>query len=132
MTQDQHAEQLLSAGGVVYRANGGDIEVIICGRNSPLLWGLPKGTPEAEETREQTALREVNEETGLEVEIEGFIDSIEYSFFSPFDRVRYHKVVLFYLMSANGATFRCTTKSLIQCVGHPSKRHWTTSPTIMR
>ena len=67
-----------------------------------MLWGLPKGTPEAEETREQTALRAVNEETGLEVEIEGFIDSIEYSFFSPFDRVRYHKVVLFYRMSANG------------------------------
>ena len=43
-------------------------------------WTLPKGTPNAGETTEQTALREVAEETGLEVRITGPLDSIEYWF----------------------------------------------------
>ena len=74
----------------------------MCGRNSPPVWGLPKGTPDSGETREQTALREVGEETGLEVHIDGFIDSIDYRFVLLADGVRCHKTVFFYLMSVNG------------------------------
>ena len=76
--------------------------MLLCGRNSPPLWALPKGTPDAGETRERTAIREVNEETGLEIEIDGFIDSIEYWFAGPSDQVRYHKRVYYYLMSVTG------------------------------
>ena len=54
------------------------------------------------ETPEQTAVREVNEETGLEVEIGGRIDSIEYWFVRAAAGVRCHKTVHFYLMSPSG------------------------------
>jgi 8-oxo-dGTP pyrophosphatase MutT (NUDIX family) len=101
--QSTPVRELVSAGGVVYRTTGkGNVEVIICGRSSPPIWGLPKGTPDPSESHKQTALREVNEETGLEVEIEDFIDSIEYWFVSPYEGVRCHKAVHFYLMSATG------------------------------
>ena len=43
-----------------------------------LTWTLPKGTPHAGETIEQTALREVAEETGLQVRITSPFESIEY------------------------------------------------------
>lgn len=64
------------------------------------MWGLPKGTPDPGETLEQTALREVREETGLEVRIVKKIGVIEYWFSR--ERVRYHKFVHYYLMIATG------------------------------
>ena len=62
-------QDLVSAGGIVYRRNGGEPEVVLCGRPAKGLWALPKGTPEPSETLEQTAEREVAEETGLQVRI---------------------------------------------------------------
>ena len=102
MTRKQRVEHLVSAGGVVSRAGENGTEVVLCGRLSPTLWALPKGTPSPGETREQTAVREVGEETGLEVSAERFIGAIEYWFVQPSDGVRCHKRVYFYLMSASG------------------------------
>ena len=95
-------KQLVSAGGVVYRVKNGSVEVIACGRSSPTIWSLPKGTQNPGETCQQTSLREVSEETGLEVEIKQFIDSIDYWFVRSAGGLRYHKVVFFYLMVATG------------------------------
>jgi 8-oxo-dGTP pyrophosphatase MutT (NUDIX family) len=66
------------------------------------MWALPKGTPEDGESREQTALREASEETGLDVVAERFIGSIDYWFVRPGDGARCHKTVYYYMMSANG------------------------------
>ena len=95
-------KRLVSAGGAVYRIRDGVIETVLCGRSDPLMWGLPKGTPEVGESMEETALREVREETGLKVEIEVPIGSVNYWFVSPEDRARCYKTVHFYLMSAKG------------------------------
>jgi len=92
----------MSAGGVVYRINGGIIEIVLCGRNIPRKWSLPKGTPDGGETVEETALREVNEETGLDVEIQEGIGDIIYRFVLPTDSVRCHKVVHYFLMRPTG------------------------------
>ena len=85
--------------------NAGRLETVLCGRSQPVRWSLAKGTPDPGETLEQTALREVREETGLEVEIDGSLGSIEYWFADRDKDVRYHKTVHFYLMvPVGGAT----------------------------
>jgi 8-oxo-dGTP pyrophosphatase MutT (NUDIX family) len=76
--------------------------VVVVGRKDPGIFGLPKGTPNPGETVEQTALREVREETGLEVEIEAKIEAIEYWFVRPAIDTRFHKFVHFYLMRPTG------------------------------
>ena len=65
-----------------------------------LTWTLPKGTPHSGETTEQTALREVAEETGLEVRITGPLESIEYWFVQRGTRI--HKTVHYFLMEPTG------------------------------
>ena len=102
MRRNTRVKQMVSAGGVVYRLHNDEVEVVVCGLESPGIWGLPKGTPNPGETRQETALREVTEETGLEVEIEDFISSIDYWFVSSDDGTRCHKTVFFFLMSAIG------------------------------
>jgi 8-oxo-dGTP pyrophosphatase MutT (NUDIX family) len=91
-----------SAGGVVHRITDGRIEIVIVHRRSPVLWALPKGTPDAGETIEETALRETREETGLEVEIVGPLRSIRYFFVRR--TTRFNKTVHFFLMRAVGGS----------------------------
>ncbi len=95
-------ERPVSAGGVVYRMQSGDIEILLCGHEESKSWRLPKGTPEPGETWEQTALREVTEETGLEVAIEEKLPSIQYWFRAG--DIRNHKTVHFYLMRPTGGS----------------------------
>jgi len=64
------------------------------------IWALPKGTPDADETPEQTAVREVHEETGLQVRILDTIGDIHYRFVR--DGHRIDKTVHYYLMEATG------------------------------
>ncbi|HEX8733075.1 MAG TPA: NUDIX domain-containing protein [Ktedonobacterales bacterium] len=99
-----------SAGGVVFRAAGSEaasgaaplVEVVLVGHVRENIWTLPKGTPNHHETREQTALREVREETGLETRIVGEVGAIEYTFTRR--GVRYVKEVFHYLMLATGGS----------------------------
>ena len=102
MNAKSRVENPVSAGGVVCQTNGGRLETVLCGRSQPVRWSLAKGTPDEGETLEQTALREVREETGLEVEIEDSLGSIDYWFADRGKDVRYHKTVHFYLMAAVG------------------------------
>jgi len=91
-----------SAGGVVHRSVEGRTQVILVHRRAPLLWALPKGTPDSGETVEETALRETREETGLEVEIEEQLRSIHYYFVRG--STRFHKTVHFFLMRPIGGS----------------------------
>ncbi len=95
-------EDLVSAGGVVYRQAQEGPLVVLCGRREDGLWGLPKGTPIQGESIEQTACREVREETGLDVEIERPIGTIEYWFTRLEQGVRFHKIVHHFLMRPTG------------------------------
>jgi 8-oxo-dGTP pyrophosphatase MutT (NUDIX family) len=89
-----------SAGGVVHRSVDDRVQIILGHRREPPLWALPKGTPHAGETLEETALREVHEETGLSLALEAPIRSFSYVFVRG--RTRFHKTVHFFLMRAIG------------------------------
>ena len=92
-----------SAGGIVIRFDGSVPQFVAgCRRRErqSRTWTLPKGTPNAGETVEQTALREVAEETGLEVRITAPLDSIEYWFVLGGTRI--HKTVHYFLMEPTG------------------------------
>ena len=102
MESTRQVVQLESAGGVVFRETTRGVEVVLCGVSNPRMWRLPKGTPDPGETREETALREVCEETGLEVELLDAIGSIQYQFARPGDGAICHKTVHFYLMAPTG------------------------------
>ena len=111
-----------SAGGVVFRvappsadsaagppdeqteqpAQGGRVEIALVGHVRENIWTLPKGTPAPNETREQTALREVREETGLETRIVAEVGQIEYTFTRR--GMRFITQVFHYLMLATGGS----------------------------
>ena len=98
--------KLWAAGGVIINKLGN--EVVLCHRQKESLWTLPKGKPKKNETIEQTALREVNEETGLKVEIVSKIGKIEYAFSrkTNSDKTNYKKIVHWYLMHFTGGNFQ--------------------------
>jgi 8-oxo-dGTP pyrophosphatase MutT (NUDIX family) len=92
-----------SAGGVVHRPGPEGRELVVGSRRRERVgvsWSLPKGTPIEGESLEETALREVTEETGLDVAITGPLQSISYSFVR--DGVRIAKTVHYYLMEPTG------------------------------
>lgn len=95
----------LSAGGVVCRRNSdGMLEVALIATQQGERWGLPKGLVEKGEALEETALREVREETGLEAEILERLAPIEYWYWwgEGGQKVRYHKKVYYFLMAYRG------------------------------
>ncbi len=100
---DGRVQYDVSAGGVVVRCTpDAQLEIVICRRSATGLWALPKGTPEANETRTETALREVQEETGLEVTILGELGSVRYTFTA--EGVLHDKEVFHYLMEPVGGS----------------------------
>jgi 8-oxo-dGTP pyrophosphatase MutT (NUDIX family) len=92
-----------SAGGVVVSAERERPSLVVGMRRrarDSVTWTLPKGTPHPGESTEETALREVAEETGLEVRIVEPLPSIEYAFAQDGTRIR--KTVHYFLMEPVG------------------------------
>lgn len=68
-----------SCGVIVYRRNQEHIDLLLVKNRYGGHWSFPKGHVEGNETEVQTALREVREETGLEVRLQsGFRQMVEY------------------------------------------------------
>jgi 8-oxo-dGTP diphosphatase len=90
----------VSAGGVVYRRQAGELQVALISVGEKSRWQLPKGLIDSQEIPEAAAIREVREEAGVEAELLEFIDKIEYWYYSNQKgrRVRFHKKVYFYLL----------------------------------
>ncbi|OZM72697.1 NUDIX hydrolase [Amycolatopsis antarctica] len=90
-----------SAGGLVVDAERRCAALIgRLDRHGKLLWSLPKGHIEDGETTEQTAVREVKEETGISATVLSPLGTIDYWFVA--DRRRVHKTVHHFLLEAYG------------------------------
>src|SRR3954451_25152103 len=89
-----------SAGGVVFKKEGDRYEIVAVSRPRHTDWSLPKGHIEEGETREQAALREVKEETGLETRIIAPLEEVTYFYTSP-KKGLIRKTVYHYLLEAS-------------------------------
>jgi ribonuclease HI/8-oxo-dGTP pyrophosphatase MutT (NUDIX family) len=88
-----------SAGGVVYKKEGNKYKICLIAKKDKTIWSLPKGRVDGGEVPEETAIREIAEETGHHVRIETKIDEVNYYFFWKDNETFYHKFVYFYLMA---------------------------------
>ena len=91
-----------SAGGLVISGLGKPIDELSAAligrvdRRGRMMWSLPKGHIETGETAEQTAIREVAEETGIQGTVVAPLGKIDYWFVSEGRRI--HKTVHHYLL----------------------------------
>lgn len=85
-----------SCGGIIFYKNKTNTRILLVKNNNGRYWSFPKGHIEIGETEEETAAREIKEETSLDVEIkDGFREVSEYC---PFGKI--HKKVVFFLAQA--------------------------------
>ena len=103
---DEQEFEVRAAGGVLARASVGDqsdqgsIEVVIVHRPRYDDWTFPKGKAEDGETDEQTALREVHEETGFLCELGEELPSVTYR-----DHKGRSKIVRYWVMNVRSGSF---------------------------
>jgi N utilization substance protein B len=83
------------AGAIVYSIHDG-VKYIALAHDVFGYWTILKGGAEAGETNEQTAVREIKEKTGLDIELEGEIGSIDYVASHP-EKGKIRKVVTYFL-----------------------------------
>ena len=86
-----------AAGGLVFRSTSkGKLKVLIAHRPAYDDWSLPKGKSDKGETPEETAIREVLEETGYRCAVVRELEPVTYWFQREGQRIR--KTVRWFLM----------------------------------
>lgn len=102
----RRVRRMFSSGGVAYRrAADGEVEIALIATHGGKRWQLPKGSRELDETSIETAIREVEEEVGLQCEHEDFLQTIEYWYWDTHRKEvpeLVHKKVDFYLLRMVG------------------------------
>ena len=69
-----------SCGAIVYRKFHGNTEILLIRHIKSGYWSFPKGHVEGDETEEETARREIKEETNIDVLIDtGFRETVSFS-----------------------------------------------------
>jgi 8-oxo-dGTP pyrophosphatase MutT (NUDIX family) len=94
-------EREFSAGGVLVRRTRGRpaVAAIRPRGKAPGTWALPKGNVDPGERPDETALREVLEETGVEGRLVEKLGDVKYTY-TRRDGARVFKIVSFYLLRA--------------------------------
>jgi 8-oxo-dGTP pyrophosphatase MutT (NUDIX family) len=98
---DPAPEEVRAAGGVVWRSGPtGALEVLLVHRSRYDDWSLPKGKRDPGETDEACAVREVEEETGVQAVLGAELPTTRYV-----DHRGRPKVVRYWAMAATSGSF---------------------------
>jgi 8-oxo-dGTP pyrophosphatase MutT (NUDIX family) len=99
----------VACGAVIYRKHRGQVLYLVLKHANGGHWSLAKGHAEPGETEVQTALREIDEETGLSVKLRaGFRETIRYSPSPSID-----KTVVFFLAKARAKKVRLQKSEIL-------------------
>jgi len=112
----QQADEIVAAGGLVRsrapaKSDASEaptrprtpVKVLIVHRPKYDDWSFPKGKADPGESIEQTALREVREETGIEARIIDRLPSVRYAYEGK-ERIPRPKIVHYFLMEPAGGS----------------------------
>lgn len=88
-----------SAGGIVYYEHNDVIEILMI-KDRCNKWTFPKGKREEGETYQETALREIFEETGVDGEVIKPLSKVYYEYYL-YNNDKVEKEVYFYLVRAS-------------------------------
>jgi 8-oxo-dGTP diphosphatase len=99
MGRDYPDRPLLGVGAIIVR----DEQVLLVRRSNPPMqgeWSIPGGLVETGETTREAIIREVREETGLDIEVVKLAEVFERIVRDPDSRVQYHYVLIDYVCRA--------------------------------
>ncbi|MBQ3136105.1 MAG: NUDIX domain-containing protein [Clostridia bacterium] len=100
-----------SCGAVIYRDDTDGKKFLLIRNKRSAHWGFPKGHIEPGETNEETAVREVLEETGVKIEIiPGFVKNSEYSI-----QGKIEKSVSIFLAKTNQCDYKLQEEEIEEC-----------------
>ena len=105
MTRQYPERPIVGVGAVIIQ---GSRVLLVKRRYEPLAgrWSLPGGTLELGETLEAGLIREMQEETGLDVDVGPVIEVFDRIMLDEEKRVQYHFVLVDYLCWPSGGTLR--------------------------
>lgn len=99
------SQPLIGVGAIIMNQNK---MLVVKRANEPAkgLWSVPGGVVELGEQLHEALKREVNEETGLEVDIERLVAAVDNIVFDEEGRIQYHYVLLDYLCRSRGGAMK--------------------------
>ncbi len=103
-----------SAGGVVWNPTEKQMMLVrVKNLTGKEVWTLPKGHPEAKESDEEAALREVREETGWQCRVLKSMSDVHYWYVHR--GVRFAKTVRWFLMAPVEKTGEFSPQEILDC-----------------
>ncbi|MBQ9914036.1 MAG: NUDIX domain-containing protein [Clostridia bacterium] len=100
-----------SCGAVIFREEEDGKKFLLIRNKRSAHWGFPKGHIEPGETKEETAIREVLEETGVRIDIiPGFVKNSEYSI-----QGKIEKSVSIFLASTKDSEYKLQEEEIEEC-----------------
>jgi 8-oxo-dGTP pyrophosphatase MutT (NUDIX family) len=106
-------EQVISAGAVVFYQNNEELKFLVIKHLYGSHWGFPKGHQDIGETTLTTALREVYEEVGLEVQpVSNHCQTISYQVVDYITKRPALKTVYYYLCKSLSQDVKLQTSEL--------------------